>query len=208
MPRIKSGNILLTVFKNTEEHMQDNINEILATKRAWRKGDVDRRINKEERRNAADSIRRGREIESHLKPSIQRSENRILILALGYIFVLIMMLACFMGKAHAYSFNQNVELNRNITIEGYSINTWAEAIHHAEGNDNYGILAHYKHTTYKQACINTIRHAHRLWIKEGRPDSFLYFLGKRYCPVGCSNDNGTNKFWIDNVRYWLWRLNQ
>ena len=92
------------------------------------------------------------------------------------------------------------------TIEGYSINTWAEAIHHAEGNDNYGILAHYKHTSYKQACINTIRHKHSLWVKQGKPGAFLTFLGGLYCPVGADNDNGTNKYWIDNVKYWLYRI--
>lgn len=92
------------------------------------------------------------------------------------------------------------------TIEGYKINTWAEAIHHAEGNDNYGILTHYEHTSYKQACINTVRHKYKNWIRQGRRGNFIDYLGSQYCPVGCDNDNGTNKYWIDNVKYWLYRL--
>ena len=92
------------------------------------------------------------------------------------------------------------------TIEGYDINTWAEAIHHAEGNDNYGILAHYKHTTYKQACINTIRHIHRLWVSQGKPVAFMVYLGHIYCPVGAGNDPmGLNVNWQRNVAYWLER---
>lgn len=92
------------------------------------------------------------------------------------------------------------------TMEGHSINTWADAIHKAEGNDNYGILQHYKHTSYREACINTIKHKYQQWLKAGSPSTYLHFLAVRYCPVGCWNDNGTNKYWEDNVKYWLYRL--
>lgn len=78
-----------------------------------------------------------------------------------------------------------------------------EAIHKAEGNDNYGILAHYKHTSYKQACLNTIRHARRNYIKSNSKEDFVVFLSKTYCPIGCNTDNGTNRFWVKNVKYFL-----
>ena len=35
---------------------------------------------------------------------------------------------------------------------------------------------------------------------------FIDSLGNRYCPVGCDNDNGTNKFWKKNVTYWFKEL--
>ena len=77
----------------------------------------------------------------------------------------------------------------------------ANAIYWAEGGPNtnypYGILTRYKHTTPRQACINTIKHA----LKDFKGGDFISFLGSRYCPVGCDNDNGTNKYWVRNVTY-------
>ena len=76
------------------------------------------------------------------------------------------------------------------------------AIYRAEGGAKtshpYGILAHYKKTTPRQACLNTIRHAKRDWNGKG---DFVEFLGRRYCPVGAKNDpTGLNKNWIKNVK--------
>ena len=81
----------------------------------------------------------------------------------------------------------------------------ATAIYYAEGgtktNHPYGILTHYKHTTPRQACINTINHALRDW--NGKSD-FIVFLGSRYCPIGAKNDPlGLNKNWVFNVKFWL-----
>lgn len=152
---------------------------------------------KEDRKTLADVLKAGRYCSCS---NCERDEEAHPVLPIVFIMGVVIMfgiiLLLFMGKAHAE------------TIEGYQINTWAEAIHHAEGNNNYGILAHYKQTSYKQACINTVRHNYKRWIKAGKPDKYLDFLGARYCPVGCNNDNGTNKYWVDNVGYWLWRLNK
>lgn len=84
----------------------------------------------------------------------------------------------------------------------YTVDQIANAIYKAENSKShpYGILAHYKHTTPRQACINTIRHALKDW--NGRGD-FISFLGSRYCPVNCENDNGTNQYWVKNVKYFL-----
>jgi len=82
----------------------------------------------------------------------------------------------------------------------------ANAIYLAEGgaktNHPYGILTKYKTTTPRQACLNTIAHAKRDWNGQG---DFIEFLGSRYCPVNCENDNGTNKYWVRNVHYFLER---
>ena len=93
--------------------------------------------------------------------------------------------------------------------QDYTDNQIANAIYKAEGGANtrhpYGILKKFKHTTPRQACINTIRHARRDWNGQG---DFIEFLGSRYCPVGCSNDNGTNKYWVGNVKAFLRGLNE
>jgi hypothetical protein len=78
----------------------------------------------------------------------------------------------------------------------------ATAIYYAEGGSKashpYGILAHYEHTTPRQACINTINHALKDW--DGKGD-FIEFLGSRYAPIGAANDpKGLNKNWVKNVK--------
>lgn len=82
-----------------------------------------------------------------------------------------------------------------------NIEALANAIYIAEGGAKtrhpYGILAKYKHTTPRQACINTIKSALKRW--DGKGD-FIAFLGRTYCPVGASNDpRGLNVNWVKNV---------
>lgn len=88
----------------------------------------------------------------------------------------------------------------------YSDAQIADAIYRAENSSShpYGILAHYKNTTPRQACINTIEHARRDWDGSG---DFIEFLGSRYCPVGAANDpKGLNKNWVKNVKGILYEL--
>jgi len=90
-----------------------------------------------------------------------------------------------------------------VKAQEINLDKLANAIYHAENSKThpYGILAKYKHTTPRQACINTIKHALRDWNGEG---DFITFLGSRYCPIGTSNDpRGLNKNWVKNVRYFL-----
>lgn len=78
--------------------------------------------------------------------------------------------------------------------------SYCRAIYKIEGGANthhpYGILAKYKHTTPKQACINTVNHAFRDWNGQG---SFNRFLANRYAPVNSDTDNGTNQYWLSNL---------
>lgn len=121
--------------------------------------------------------------------------NRVLNICLMLAVLLITLLVI---KGCAYG-----DVVKTDNIAGYSSDQWADAIRHAEGNSNYGVLAHYKHTTYRQACINTVKHQYRIWNQQGQRERFLLYLSRKYCPVGCDNDNGTNKFWVKNVSYWL-----
>lgn len=97
--------------------------------------------------------------------------------------------------------------------EPINIEKLANSIYLAEGGAKtrhpYGILTKYKHTTPRQACINTIKSALRRYqasiTQDGRHD-FIEFLGATYCPIGATNDpNGLNKNWITNVRYYYER---
>ena len=79
----------------------------------------------------------------------------------------------------------------------------ANAIYKAEGGARtkhpYGILAKYKTTTPRQACINTIKSNLKRWNGQG---DFIDALGKVYCPIGASNDpKGLNKNWTRNVKH-------
>lgn len=103
---------------------------------------------------------------------------------------------CIVSKpAHAYTDEQIVN-----------------AIYLAEGGAKtahpYGILAKYKHTTPRQACLNTIKHKHIQWLAAGGKGDFLIYLSQHYCPVGAANDpGGLNRNWVKNVRYFLNKKN-
>lgn len=78
----------------------------------------------------------------------------------------------------------------------------ADAIRLAENSQAhpYGVLAHYRHTSPRQACLNTVRHAYRDWQAGGSAGDFISFLGKRYAPIGANNDPmGLNRNWTRNV---------
>ena len=99
-----------------------------------------------------------------------------------------------MGTARAETLSNGIDVDR-----------LANAIYKAEGGAKtrhpYGILAKYKHTTPRQACINTIRSKHKAWVKAGSKGEFIAYLGSKYAPIGASNDpNGLNKHWVRNVK--------
>jgi hypothetical protein len=104
--------------------------------------------------------------------------------------IIIIVLGLWISKAHA---------------ETVDVEKLATAIYYAEGGAKtshpYGVLVHYKHTTPRQAAINTINHALRDWNGKG---DFVSFLGRRYCPVGAKNDpRGLNRNWIRNVKHFM-----
>lgn len=88
----------------------------------------------------------------------------------------------------------------NVRAEEVNVEALASAIGRAENSKAhpYGIMQKYEHTSPRQACVNTIKHA--LKDFDGKGD-FISFLQQRYAPINCENDNGTNRFWASNVRY-------
>ncbi len=89
---------------------------------------------------------------------------------------------------------------------GIDVERLANAIYKAEGGAKtkhpYGILAKYKTTTPRQACINTIKSGLRRYAVYKGKDDFIVFLSRTYCPIGAKNDpNGLNVNWVKNVKH-------
>lgn len=83
-------------------------------------------------------------------------------------------------------------------------NRLVDAIGRAENSKShpYGILATYKHTTPRQACLNTIRSAEKRYSQTNQKEDFISFLSKTYCPIGAKNDpSGLNNNWVKNVTW-------
>lgn len=72
----------------------------------------------------------------------------------------------------------------------------ADAIFKAENSKShpYGIMVKYKHTTPRQACLNTINNRLKLY-KGNSVDEFIVFLGLRYSPPDI------NPNWVRLVKY-------
>ena len=89
------------------------------------------------------------------------------------------------------------------------------AIRKAEnGGENleFGIMNPQANTFDKQAgwCAATIQKNYDRWIKAGKPDDFITFLGNRYCPTTgnlSKAEIALNKHWIPNVKHWVKILN-
>lgn len=93
------------------------------------------------------------------------------------------------------------------SVAEYDVERLATAIYYAEGgartNWPYGILKRYKTTTPRQACINTIRNQSKRHAAHQCSMDYLSCLAKRYAPINSDTDNGTNRYWLKNVRYFL-----
>jgi hypothetical protein len=92
--------------------------------------------------------------------------------------------------------------------QDYTNEQIADSIYKAEGGSKtshpYGILKHYKTTTPRQACLNTISHSRRHYNEVCRDIDFIQWLSLTYCPIGAKNDpQNLNKNWVGNVRYFL-----
>lgn len=87
----------------------------------------------------------------------------------------------------------------------------ANAIYIAEGANKtkypYGIIKKYKHTTPRQACINTIKSNLKRYKQSKSKEDFIVFIGRTFCPVGATNDPlGLNRNWTLNVKYLYKRI--
>ena len=83
-----------------------------------------------------------------------------------------------------------------------------EAIGKAENSIKYpygikSINTHGDKVLARKICLNTINNnlARWQWARQnGDTRDFIEFLGARFCPVNSPDDNGTNQFWVKNVK--------
>jgi hypothetical protein len=122
--------------------------------------------------------------------------EKVQIVALCVLAYAVLFVAGCQGTAHAYTDEQIVN-----------------AIYRAEGGEKakypYGIrsIKCESKEECKRICANTVRNNRKRFARNaGGSKDFISFLGKRYCPIGASNDpQGLNKNWEKNVRYFLAR---
>lgn len=86
----------------------------------------------------------------------------------------------------------------------------ADAIWKAEGGHKtkhpYGVKS-VKVSSVAEArrvTLVSVRNNWSRWERAGKPEPFVTFFAKRWCPVGAENDpQGLNKNWIRNVNFHL-----
>ncbi len=113
----------------------------------------------------------------------------------GAIFLSLMLLCFLLGRGCAKA-----------EVIYYSDQDFADAVYRAENSKThpYGIMAKYKHTTPRQACLNTYATNYWKWVKAGKPGDFIDFIHKVYAPIGAANDpKNLNRHWAKNVKFYL-----
>ncbi|MBI3981186.1 hypothetical protein HY345_04265 [Candidatus Microgenomates bacterium] len=115
-------------------------------------------------------------------------------------------MACFFILLSSFAFaSEKTSFKSSSNFPNYA--KLADAIRKAEGNPNYGVLKKFKHTSPRQACINTCRHAFKDFQSQSKEKDFLKFLQKRYAPIGALNDPGDlNTNWERNVRFFYEKI--
>jgi len=114
-------------------------------------------------------------------------------------------------NVYLYCHNATIAYCQPVGIDTYSNAEIADAIYKAEGAAKatyaYGIrsIPYKDKADARRICLNTIRNNKKRFLKQSKYKDFIVFLGSRYCPIGCDNDNGTNKYWVKNVMYFLER---
>ena len=83
----------------------------------------------------------------------------------------------------------------------YSNNEIANAIYKTENSKRfpYGIVSintRGNEAYARRICLNSISNNRKRWIKAGKPEDFIFFMGRRYCPPNSKN-------WARLVKYFL-----
>ena len=93
-----------------------------------------------------------------------------------------------------------------LTVWAYTDSQIADAIYKAEGGKKtkypYGIrsVSCNGEDGCRKVCLNSIHNAKKRWEKAGKPEDFIVFMGRRYCPPKA---HSLNSNWVKNVRYFL-----
>ena len=93
--------------------------------------------------------------------------------------------------------------------EVYDSSDICDAIYVIEGAEKtrhpYGILSVpcNGEADCRDVCLNTVENTFTSWQADGSQGDFLEALARRYAPVNSDTDNGTNQYWLKNVKYYL-----
>ena len=89
-------------------------------------------------------------------------------------------------------------------------NAIVDAIYLAEGGAKatylYGIrsIKYQDANEARQICFNSVKNNYIRWTQAGKPEDFIVFMSRRYCPVGAANDpKNLNRNWARNVKHFL-----
>jgi len=86
-------------------------------------------------------------------------------------------------------------------INGYTVDQYVDAIGKTENSKKfpYGIKSIKCHgeSECRQICRNSVVNANKRWIKAGKPEDFVTFMGRRYSPPDI------NPNWVRLVKHFL-----
>lgn len=131
------------------------------------------------------------------------------VLACIMLFMLLMAICSFSEISHAQGHLEPINV---VSIEGYTVKQWVNAIFLAEGGENaqyqYGIRSIKCSTkeSCREICFNTVKNNFRRWKNSTDKGNytFLQYLSRRYAPEGVRNDpKGLNYNWQANVNHFL-----
>ena len=89
----------------------------------------------------------------------------------------------------------------------YSNSEIANAIYKTENSKRYpygvvSINTKGNEAYARRICLNSISNNRKRWVKAGRPEDFIIFMGRRYCPPKV---HSLNSNWVRNVKHFLER---
>jgi len=120
------------------------------------------------------------------------------VLIAAVLAILVTLILCFAVKAHAEEYSDEQIVNAIFQVEGGY-----------KARYLYGIrsVSYRNEAEARRICFNTVRNNRKRYADYGykQYDTYLEFLASRFCPIGCDNDRGTNKYWLKNVRWFLAR---
>ena len=90
-----------------------------------------------------------------------------------------------------------------IAFAEIQVDRLVESIGKAENSVKYpygikSINTHGDKALARKICRNSVVNNLKRW--DGKGD-FIEFMSRRYCPINAPDDNGTNRFWVKNVKY-------
>lgn len=106
----------------------------------------------------------------------------------------ITLMICLIPNAQAREYTDTQIINAIYKVEGK-----------AEATYLYGIrsVSYDSPKEARQICLNTVRNHRKRHLSHDDGLSYLECLSLRYAPIGSNTDNGTNQYWLKNIRYFL-----